>query len=239
MWCIRRKRTSYEDEWSATDFKRQSAMLVDDPPEPKPSYNPRPPTMIERHNTSPALAAQRNYPQNFYGGYGQQAAYGPSDVRHGGSPPPMQQRGYAPREDTSQLTRQPSSATYLSRQPTAAGYGIPNDPQAHYVDLNRSSVTPFQAAQYADISRQLGASPNAAMAPLKPVDAAPLPSPFDDAAEEEYSPHDAPRAPSPAHVSGSSVAESAPVPRGREITNTKRPDTVYTMYEEGDAYDGF
>jgi len=192
--------------------------------------------MIERHNASPALATQRTYPQNPYGGYGQQSGYGPGQV--------VQPYGYAPREDPSQLIRQPSNATYLSRQPTTAGYGIPNDPQAHYVDLDRSSVTPFQAAQYADISRQLGGDPNSAVAPRNPVDSARLPSPFDDAAEEEYPPHDAaPPAPSPAHIiapgPAASATESSAAPRGREITNAKRPDTVYTMYEEGDAYDGF
>lgn len=241
MWCIRRNRKADEEEWSAAAFKRQSAILVDDP-EP---YNPRPPTMIERHNASPALAAQRSY-QNFYGGYGQQAPYGPAETMHTGSPPLMQPHvqmamGRAPHEDHSQLARQPSNATYLS--PTAAGYAIPNDPQAHYVNLDRSSVTPFQAAQYADISRQLGGDPHSMMAPPKPVDSALLPSPFDD---ETYTMHDAePRAPSPAHVadlhaaaSTASTPEPAPASRGREITNAKRPDTVYTMYDEGDAYDG-
>lgn len=204
--------------------------------------------MIERHNASPALTAQRDY-QNFYGGYGQQAAYGPGEIMHGGSPPPMQPHaqmtvGLAPYEDHSQLARQPSSATYLSRQPTAAGYAMPNDPQAHYVNLDRSSVTPFQAAQYADISRQLGGNPP--MAPPEPLEPALMPSPFDDAAEETYPTHDAaPRALSPAHVADSHAAastafapEPAPASRGRDITNAKRPDTVYTMYEEGDAYDG-
>ncbi|KAG1735939.1 uncharacterized protein EDB91DRAFT_1238167 [Suillus paluster] len=243
MFCIRRKRKTDEEEWSAAAFKRQSAILVDDP-EPQPPYNPRPPTMIERHNASPALAAQRSY-QNYYGGYGQQAAYGSPENMHAGSPPPTQPHvqmamGYAPHDDHSQLARQPSNATYLSRQPATAGY---DDPQAHYVNLNRSSVTPFQAAQYADISRQLGGD---VMSPSKPVDATPLPSPFDDEVEETYPTHDAaPRALSPAHVADSHAAastasahEPAPASRGREITNAKRPDTVYTMYDEGDAYDG-
>jgi hypothetical protein len=157
----------------------------------------------------------------------------------------MQPHGYAPREDPSQLARQPSSTAYLSRQPTAAGYDIPNDPYAHYVDLNRSSVTPFQAAQYADLSRQLGGDPNSAVAPRESMDAARLPSPFDE--DANLLDDTAPRAPSPVHISGSPAVDSttasvpgpAPVPRGREITNPKRPDTVYTMYEEGDAYDGF
>ena len=68
----------------------------------------------------------------------------------------------------SALTRQPSSA-YVMRQNSMGGGPFspmssmtPNpstweteDP--HYVDLSRSSVTPFQAAQYAEISRKLGA----------------------------------------------------------------------------------
>ncbi|KAG1771104.1 hypothetical protein EV702DRAFT_1138014 [Suillus placidus] len=237
MWCIRRKRKSDEDDWSASAFKRQSAVLVDDP---EPSLNPRPPTMIERHNASPALNAQHNY-QNYYGGYGQQAAYGDSLHAPPMQPHPQMAMAHAPLGDPSHLTRQPSSAAYLSRQPSAPGYPIPNDPQAHYVNLNRSSVTPFQAAQYADISRQLGSD----MAPPQPSDS--LPSPFDDeAAEVSYPTHDAaPRAQSPSHVvdpfaatSTASAPEPVPASRRRDITNAQRPDTVYTMYEEGDAYDG-
>ncbi|KAG1833781.1 hypothetical protein EV424DRAFT_1532625 [Suillus variegatus] len=71
---------------------------------------------------------------------------------------------HAPQEDHSHLTRQPSSVAYLSRQPSAAGYPIPNDPQAHYVNLDRFSVTPFQ---FADISRQLGSDSHSTMAPSK------------------------------------------------------------------------
>lgn len=58
------------------------------------------------------------------------------------------------------LTRQPSAGAnaYLARQPSlGAGQALP--PQAHYVDLSRSSVTPFQAAQYAEISRRLNTAP--------------------------------------------------------------------------------
>lgn len=234
MWCIRRKRKSDEDEWSASAFKRQSAILVDDP---EPSFNPRPPTMIERHNASPALA-QHNY-QNYYGTYGQQTAY--ADTLRAQLAIP-----HAPHEDRSHLTRQPSSAAYLSGQPSAAAYPIPNDPQAHYVNLDRSSVTPFQAAQYADISRQLGSDLHSTMPPLQPSDYS-LPSPFDnEAAEETHPAHDAmPRAPSPAHVvdpfaaaSISPAHEPVPTSRRRDITNAQRPDTVYTVYEEGDAYGG-
>lgn len=68
---------------------------------------------------------------------------------------------------TADLARQPSSATQLSRQPSAgpnlylqddAQYATyHNQGQTEYADLDRSSVTPYQAAQYAEISKQLNA----------------------------------------------------------------------------------
>ncbi|KAA1470282.1 hypothetical protein DENSPDRAFT_681657 [Dentipellis sp. KUC8613] len=68
------------------------------------------------------------------------------------------------------ITRQPSGQ-YVTRQPsmngaspfspvTPATMNIPED-DPHYVDLSRSSVSPYQAAQYAEISRKLGAPPPA------------------------------------------------------------------------------
>jgi len=75
------------------------------------------------------------------------------------------------------LYRQPSASTaqILSHQPSggAAQYlgqkPLPGNPvpevstDAHYVDLSRSSVTPFQAAQYSEISRRLNIPPPASM----------------------------------------------------------------------------
>ncbi|KAF8555865.1 hypothetical protein OG21DRAFT_796739 [Imleria badia] len=163
MWCMRRQRSKDDiDDFDAQAFKRQSAMLVDEPAEPSRSFNPRPPTMIERHNTSPALAAQAGYGgQNFYGGYGgysQQPPFAPPEmIQSAGSPPPQaygaQQMAYAGYNDPQQqLARQPSNAQYLTRAPTAPPGSV--DPNAQYIDLNRSSISPYQAAQYADISRQ-------------------------------------------------------------------------------------
>ncbi|KAL4251571.1 hypothetical protein ABKN59_006707 [Abortiporus biennis] len=77
------------------------------------------------------------------------------------------------------LSRQPSSgaAAVLSRQPSAgAGVMLSRQPSmgnaletpsdAHYVDLNRSSVSPFQAQQYEEISRRLNTN---APVPLPPA----------------------------------------------------------------------
>ena len=51
---------------------------------------------------------------------------------------------------------------YVTRGPNGSGELAP--PEAEYVDLSRSSVTPFQAAQYAEISRRLNTSPPLPMA---------------------------------------------------------------------------
>ncbi|GLB41574.1 hypothetical protein LshimejAT787_1001740 [Lyophyllum shimeji] len=88
-------------------------------------------------------------------------AYGQSPFSPIGSPVSAMGPGYdggpAP-----VLTRQPSSATQPSRQLSAGSvHGQPYPDQANlsapneYVDLDRSSVTPFQAAQYAEISQRL------------------------------------------------------------------------------------
>lgn len=255
----RRQRNRDIDDFDAQAFKRQSAILVDDPVEPSQSYNPRPPTMIERHNASPALAAQSGYGgQNFYGsygGYGQQSPYPPLEmVQSSGSPPqqaygapPMGYAGYddlrqqVARQpsnvgyaeyDSQQLARQPSSAHYLTRQPSSApGYAPPSvppssrDPNAHYIDLNRSSVSPYQAVQYADISRQLGtADPNDEVPhESQELPDGPLPSPFDDPAEATIVPD------------ATSHGTPAPQPHGNAPALHQRPAT---FYEEGDAYSG-
>lgn len=48
--------------------------------------------------------------------------------------------------------------TYVTRH-TSGGQGDFTPPDSDYVDLSRSSVTPFQAAQYAEISRRLNTAP--------------------------------------------------------------------------------
>lgn len=129
--------------------------------------------------------------------------------------------GRAAYDSQQQLARQPSNAEYLTRQPSyPAGYAPPTappgsfDPNAQYIDLNRSSISPYQAAQYADISRQLGTTDSNADVPHESLvlPDGPLPSPFDD--PEDH----------PSNV----AAQNAAGPH-------QRPTTVY---EEGDAYGG-
>lgn len=264
---MRRRKEKYDDDdFNASIFRRQSAILVDDPPAA--DHNPRPPTMIERHvnSASPALAAQRNFSgpgPNFYGGYAQQSL-GPGDVVQPAYGQPVM--GYG---ESGQLARQPSSAAFLARQPSAAaGYGnsaqlarqpsnviaLNRQPSAagygaapannDYVDLDRSSVTPFQAAQYAAISRHLKDMDPHVPRTSDDLNRPPLPSPFDD--QPRATAHSSalaavPRAPSPVHLgSGADAAAHTPGgPRTTEVTtDANRPVSAYTVYEEGDAYGG-
>lgn len=243
-------------------------MLVDDPADPL-SYNPRPPTMIERHNASPALATQAGYGgQNFYGnygGYGQQPPYAPDEmIQSAGSPPPQAYAtppmGYASYNDPQQhisrqpsnvgyarygsqqpLARQPSNAAYLTRQPSSpAGYAPPTappdsfDPNAQYIDLNRSSVSAYQAAHYADISRQLGTTDPNGQVPRESSDLPEglLPSPFDDPVAP---PHVHLGHPSDVGAPGPVSATPVPQTQGNTTEAHQRPATVY---DEGDAYGG-
>jgi hypothetical protein len=264
---MRRQRNRDVDDFDAQAFKRQSAVLVDDPVEP---YNPRPPTMFERHNASPALAAQAGQGgQNFYGsfgGYSQQPPYAPPEViQPTGSPPPQvygappmgytsyndpQQRiarqpsnvGHAAYDSQPQLARQPSNAEYLTRQPSyAVGYAPPTvppgsfDPNAQYIDLDRSSISPYQAAQYADISRQLDTTDSNADVPRESLvlPDGPLPSPFDDPVEATLVPDTSPHR--PPNVAAPGRVTAAPQTQGNATEPHQRPATVY---EDGDAYGG-
>jgi hypothetical protein len=53
----------------------------------------------------------------------------------------------------------PPAAAYVSRQAPANESHYTPTQDAHYVDLSRSSVSPFQAAQYEEISNRLQTSP--------------------------------------------------------------------------------
>ncbi|KAF7977821.1 hypothetical protein HWV62_2551 [Athelia sp. TMB] len=124
-----------------------------------------------------------DYPQGYPqaqapGGLTRQPSFSPGQIVSPTSPPPVHGGAYNAYNDPAQLSRQPSSAAAqydqygqpvnagyadLARQPSNAGYpdlnrqnSLGGPPTAHYADMDRSSVTPFQAQQYAEISMQLG-----------------------------------------------------------------------------------
>lgn len=187
----RRCRRNRDDEFDADDFRRQSAMIVDDLPETRTNTygatgrGPRPPTMIERHyanlTTTPgpsfgALGANNNYNINpgqfmpaatdtqyangntFYNNpLGQTPVVSPASADPFGSTYDEQGR----------LLRSPSNGAgtgvAISRGKSLARHAGSPPPSEAYTDMSRESVTPFQAAQYAAISRQLNIQPTQAM----------------------------------------------------------------------------
>lgn len=118
--------------------------------------------VMHQNNMSPpqsATSANPLYPN---------AAYAQSPFSPIGTP--VYEGGFDDRAGASPyLTRQPSNGNQLNRQPSY-GQDVPAQyanypgqapqaaqgyPAADYVDLARSSVSPYQAAQYAEISKKL------------------------------------------------------------------------------------
>jgi len=196
-WLIRqhnKRNRGNNDDFDRQSYLRNSMMIPDNAPGAgRPvigtqaalalaranTVGPRPPTMIER---KPAyLMASQPSPSyapgqvvSFDPG---QVVSPPSSVGGYGYPSPMAFAGYTPPAEhhQSELSRRPSGAKLLTRQPTNGGmydqgyqqnspvnyspdgyhdgYTYPMHPAADRGMIQ--SVTPFQAQQYAEITRQL------------------------------------------------------------------------------------
>jgi hypothetical protein len=144
-------------------------------PNPYEQYSAFGPGQVMNHNSphsSTLMYQNASYAQSPFSPMASPVSgLGPNDLGHNGG-------DYGP-----VLTRQPSAGTQLTRQgstssqdhqsynttpgpaPYEVNYPAPvavasrqtggPDPSSHYVDLNRASVTPFQAAQYVEISKKL------------------------------------------------------------------------------------
>ena len=296
------KKRKDDSDFDSDVFKRRSRMLLDEPqmvPDNDSPFSPRPPSMIERRmNSTPAsnMGIGTYGPDPVYGGYNDYNAgynhpgYAPGQAiphhqpygdSHMGSPmsasmsPPMS-------VNYGDVSAEQSQSAYLSRQPSTYGPASA-DTSGQYADLSRSSVTPFQAAQYEEIHRRLN------MPPPEPVlgslseeeypQKEPVPkgpSPFADSSEDVLPPpspvhsnrsridstppklpdfnSSSPMSPvyalhpGPAEVLGKQTEASAsdliaaPVParvaRPDLTTPNQKRDTVYTIYNDEDAYAG-
>ena len=185
-------------------------MLPEDTPSPlyrgnsNGSRGARPPTMIERHYA--AYGRAQSPTGNAYGQGGQPFGspnpYSDYQANRPMSPsfmpgqvisqPPMQQYGnpspyFNPPTQSPVTAVPPYQSAYddqgqLVRHASPANVPMPvQQPGEDYANLSRASVTPFQQAQYAEISRQLNIPPPV---PQPEAIAEKLPSPFEDPRED-------------------------------------------------------
>lgn len=225
--------------------------------------NPRPPTMIERHIANGTPVSSMRGPDN---GYPYQAEYNVQYNNSNGYPSPGFQPGQviassnpfyngpfgengSPMgyQNEGGVARQPSQqAAYLSRAPSGAVNNYNGTPESQYVDLSRSSVTPYQAAQYEEINRRLDAPALGAVSEDGHDQ-----SPFSDPNHGVSPPARARVTSTPPSLPEFSAAPMSPLnnefrgtkapdapPAAYVASGNKRPDTVYTLYDDEDAYGG-
>ncbi|KAH8110809.1 hypothetical protein DFH11DRAFT_1800800 [Phellopilus nigrolimitatus] len=166
FFCRRRNRR--DEDFDPADFKRQSETLQDDPP----VSLLRGLATHEAHAypSSPSFVPGQYIPSRSPAPPGAQYAnaapfFNPSFQSPMGSPVTVASYGGAQFDAHCRLMRTPSNATapMVSRgnsfaQPQHPGSLQPAE-ESDYADLSRASVTPFQAAQYAEISKQLNIAP--------------------------------------------------------------------------------
>lgn len=174
-----------------------------------PSHNPG--GLTRQPSFSPGQIVSPTSPPPVHGGYGDMSRQPSLD--HYGQP---MQTGYA------DLARQPSNAGYpdMNRQNSIQqGLGVPQ----HYGDgdLDRSSVTPYQAQQYAEIHQKLNLDPAAPLNAVHEADEANSGRHSDAFHEQHYD------EPAPFDPRGPSIDEALPNPFGdSEIVP---PSPVYSM----------
>jgi len=169
------------DMFDRNSFIRNSVALPDDTDPLGGRGNPRPPTMIERHFKAPAQAAPPvpSVPQGYgygNGNYGHQDYYGQQQqyAQYNSQPSyPQYQQSFNPGQmfsPSQSPVYEPygdaNSAAYLNHQ--VGGRSLTNNSgyASPVSDLGRgASVTPMQAAQYAEIGRRLNDGPDVNTSP--------------------------------------------------------------------------
>lgn len=269
----KRKDDMDEDMFNRNSFVRNSVIIPDEAPRMGGRGNPRPPTMIERHFNSPAPSMP---PPNHYGNYGQPqqgpAYFGHQyGQQHGAHAPYGYQAAYNPGQGAIGQAYSPlaspirdayddaaTAAPYLNNQVTskpgspAGGRSLTRSSNGEnqslpMSDLGRGqSVTPYQAAQYAEIGRRLTDSPvgntNPAQAYAR-LDRQPHPY-----QQQQLQPPMAPYSYGEQRESGSGMSMmsagslqapppslSSPHPANGAPQGGARPESIY---DADDAYDG-
>ncbi|KZT41711.1 hypothetical protein SISSUDRAFT_1059234 [Sistotremastrum suecicum HHB10207 ss-3] len=169
------RRHSHEEEensFSRRDFMRQSVAINDEPTYPNMSQQPRPPSMFERRAGAAGVGAHgfnpnqnNNNSSNQHDQYMMPPPLPPTANPFSPSASPMSpdypQYEGAPHIEMVQhsvqpLTRTPSSP-YGQQEHRQGAEEEEYAEEPNYLEMSRASVTPYQAAQYAEIQRRLNA----------------------------------------------------------------------------------
>ncbi|KAJ7130039.1 hypothetical protein C8R43DRAFT_667903 [Mycena crocata] len=274
-FCMRRRRKDDEAINFDPGSFRRSAMLIEDPPTHQDTvargYNPpSPPVMMERQQIYPAnsnynashdglspTSGNPLYPGTFSPIASHNAASPTSAYDHSwGAPAPVLTRNTSASSAAS--VREPAQYPALpTQQNNNNNLSVPqNDDE--YLDLERTSVTPFQAAQYVEISKRLNTEvPTGldtpavnefvvAKMPAKDEDLPPLPpkDPFADAPVDSHEDEDEealpmveeltfPAPPSPVHTTSSRYRVDSTPPMLPEIIVHPRVSVTSTYISEG------
>lgn len=267
-FLIRRWRRHREDKdvFDASQFRSSAVLLDDDISMSGDSgrggsgwnNHPRPPTMIERHvNNNPTSFNQAQY------GYGAQQPTSPTSFSPGQivGPRPFNEMDIP----SGGFDNDPFAAAAYSREPSVisqqmGGHDsyLNRQPSQIEAQLNRDSSQTYQAdpfqqqqeAQYVDLNRvpSVGSAGSVGVAVTTPTQevthdssVAPSTSSSENAkpaitsplAREVTQPDFAPTSQSALPAKETVAASRNPAPVG-----SKRPDTVYTVYDPEDAYGG-
>jgi hypothetical protein len=279
-FCMRRRRNKDE---TAVNFDpgsfRRSAMLIADPPTHQDTvargYNPPAPPMMERsqmypdhsnYSTSPVGLSPTSgnplYPSTFSPIASPNPASPVSAYDHSwGTPAPILTRNTS--ASSSSSAHGPAQyGQYPSLPSPGNALSIPQNEE--YLDLERNSVTPFQAAQYVEISKRLNTEvPKGLDTPAveefvdkkmpakdKDEDLPPLPpkNPFADATAEDDDDENTlpmvqefPSPPSPVHTTASRYRVDSTPPTLPEIVVQPRVSvtSAYLSQNSSPAVPGF
>lgn len=182
------------------------------------AYLNRQPSNGAMLNRQPSYGPEAAYVQHSYGaeaGLGRQPSYGAEAAlgrqpSNGAQVMYNQQPGYGPGSPYESSAPSP----VVTRQSPTSAMNLDTPTDAHYVDLNRSSVSPFQAAQYAEISSR-----------LKTEVPVPLPTPIRVAAADEIIAQEEPVSPT--------VRDPRPLNVTSPVTERVSPFADPNAYDRG------
>ncbi|KAI9440720.1 hypothetical protein H4582DRAFT_1490190 [Lactarius indigo] len=206
-------------------------------------------TNYSQTSFSPGQVVSPNSANPFFSPYAQDVMVSPvsSTVPEYHDPPHSESPAYLPQA----LAREPPNRTapvavahqnLVTGGPFSPVVSSPDAADPHYTDLSRSSVTPFQAAQYAEITEKLGAPMSSVLGPVSEEQHATVsdnlaaPS-HDDSSTQGGNTHtespfvDAPAAQQPIDNPSHELDDELPLPSPSAFHQTRIPSLPPTLPE--------